>query len=553
MKTLRVTMLIITVGYAAIAAGQTEVPNTFQAGEPARASEVNANFSSLAAAIDQNTEDVQSLQVATNLAWSGSYVGSVEYSLDSLVEYEGSVYIAIQDTPVNESPENAEFWMLFASRGSDGSDGAPGPLGPQGPQGPQGPVGPPGAQGPIGPMGPPGPQGEIGPLGPQGEIGPVGPQGPIGPKGEDGANAADLSALYAKVAELEERLEIMEENTVLGLDGYVQLDRSVPGRPTAMFAGLNVQIVNGRGQTESINGLGNLIVGYDEPRVGGVLMCSDGRYSTQSSCVGNGEVWSTIHKSGSHNVVVGKENNYSRYGGIVTGLANSITARFATVTGGLKNIARGLHSSVSGGTDNVVTGDRASVNGGLRNTAAGLYSNVTGGSDNTAAGERSSVTGGLYNKAEGIFASVTGGRNNLAGGDSASVTGGFENEALGFASTVTGGGGENFENPGKPQGNKAIGDFSTVTGGTDNWANGQSSFVAGGAENRANGPFSAISGGDQNTATGYQSVVSGGIDNVASGIDSTVSGGNGNTAAGRRSTVSGGYKVVEDNENGHSP
>lgn len=526
MKTQRAMIILVTVGYAAVAIGQTEVPNTFQAGQPARASEVNANFSSLVSAIDQNADEIQSLQAATQLTWFGRYAGGTAYPADALVEYEGTVYIAIQETSGNENPDNSEFWMLFASSGSDGSDGAPGPQGPQGP---------------------------AGPAGPPGETGPIGPQGPIGPKGEDGANAADLSILQARLAELEERLAVMEENTVLALDGYVQLDNSMSGRPTALFAGVNVQIVNGRGQTETINGLGNLIVGYDEPRVGGVLMCSDGRYSTRSTCVGNGQTWSTIHKSGSHNIVVGKENNYSKYGGIVTGLANSITARFATVTGGLKNIARGLHSSVSGGTDNVVTGDRASVNGGLRNVAAGLYSNVTGGSDNTASGERSSVSGGLYNTAEGIFASVSGGRDNLAGGESASVTGGAENEALGIASTVTGGGGDNFENVGKPRGNKALGNYSAVAGGTDNWAAGQSSFVAGGAENRANGPFSAISGGDHNTAEGYQSTVSGGIDNVASGIDSTVSGGNGNTSAAPRSTVSGGYQVVEYNENGHSP
>ena len=362
-----------------------------------------------------------------------------------------------------------------------------------------------------------------------------------------------IEALEGQVVLLESRLSELDDNTVLDLDGRLELNTDDPERPTVMFAGVNVQVVNGMGRTDRINGLGNVIVGYDEKRVGGVLLCSDGQYDNQAECVNNDETWSTIHKSGSHNIVVGMENNYSRYGGLVTGLANSITAHFATVTGGLKNISSGPHSSVSGGTDNVVKGPRASVSGGLRNVAVGIYSNISGGGDNTALGDRSSVSGGLRNRAEGFFASVSGGRDNLASGNSASVTGGAENKALGSASSVTGGGGDNFENPGKPRGNIAVGDFSTVTGGTDNWASGQSSSVSGGAENRANGPFSAISGGDTNIAEGYQATVSGGLWNTASGIDSTVSGGNANIAAGRRSTVSGGYQVVTSGENDHVP
>ena len=403
-------------------------------------------------------------------------------------------------------------------------------------------------------------------------------------------NAVDIAALIARIDSLEGQVTLLEarlaeldDNTVLDLNGRLELNTDDPERPTAIFAGVNVQVINGTGRTDSVNGLGNIVVGYDEERVGGVFLCSDGRYDNQPECLNNEETWSTIHKSGSHNIVVGKENNYSQYGGLVTGLANSINGGFSTVTGGLKNVASGRHSSVSGGTDNVVRGDRASVSGGLRNIAVGIYSSVSGGSDNNALGERSSVSGGLRNSADGIFASVsggsdssalaerssvsgglrnvangiyasvTGGRDNLASGDSASITGGAENKAIGFAASVTGGGGDNFENPGKPRGNNAVGDYATVTGGTDNWAFGQSSAVVGGAENRANGPFSAISGGDSNIAEGYQATVSGGLFNTASGIDSTVSGGNANIAAGRRSTVSGGYQVVTGGENDHVP
>jgi hypothetical protein len=38
--------------------GQTQVPNTFQSGQPARAAEVNANFSELENAVNQNASDI---------------------------------------------------------------------------------------------------------------------------------------------------------------------------------------------------------------------------------------------------------------------------------------------------------------------------------------------------------------------------------------------------------------------------------------------------------------------------------------------------------------
>ena len=38
------------------------------------------------------------------------------------------------------------------------------------------------------------------------------------------------------------------------------------GRPTVRFNGVNVQVVNGTGNTETSNGTGNLIVGYDRVR-----------------------------------------------------------------------------------------------------------------------------------------------------------------------------------------------------------------------------------------------------------------------------------------------
>ena len=61
--------------------------------------------------------------------------------------------------------------------------------------------------------------------------------------------------------ELEETHNEMDSNTVLDLDGYLALDTTDATKPTARFAGVNVQVVNGIGSMEdNPNGLGNLIV-----------------------------------------------------------------------------------------------------------------------------------------------------------------------------------------------------------------------------------------------------------------------------------------------------
>ena len=74
-----------------------------------------------------------------------------------------------------------------------------------------------------------------------------------------------------------------------------------------------------------VNGLGNLIVGYDEPRLSG----SD--------------------KTGSHNIVVGFRHNYSSYGGLVVGEYNEIAGGYATVSGGYNYTTNSNYTSVSGG------------------------------------------------------------------------------------------------------------------------------------------------------------------------------------------------------------
>ena len=142
---------------------------------------------------------------------------------------------------------------------------------------------------------------------------------------------------------------------------------------TIRFSGVNVQVVNGAGRTEELNSLGNLVVGYQELRMLGPGDEEVGRDVTND-------------RSGSHNIVVGRGNNYSIFAGQVVGERNTISGFYSTVSGGRNNTASGGASAVSGGQENTAEESGSTVSGGLNNTASGPDSTVSGGNHHTATG-----------------------------------------------------------------------------------------------------------------------------------------------------------------------
>ena len=147
------------------------------------------------------------------------------------------------------------------------------------------------------------------------------------------------------------------------------------------ITGANLHVRSGSGATDGlINGLGNIIIGYNELRL--------------PSAVND--------RTGSHNLIVGKRHNFSSFGGMVVGFFNTISGQYASVSGGASNTASGTNSSVSGGTANTANGDGSSVSGGSTNTASGFASSVSGGSSNVANGTASSVSGGSLRSVTGI-------------------------------------------------------------------------------------------------------------------------------------------------------
>lgn len=221
----------------------------------------------------------------------------------------------------------------------------------------------------------------------------------------------ECSAIEPRVSELETELEstqatlaAVEETLATATAALAGMEAILAGvtrsQNTIVMSGVNLQVVDGTGATAGpTNGLGNVIVGYNE------------RDASQA-------------RTGSHNLVVGEQHAYSSFGGIVAGERNTISARAACVVGGQQNVASGIYSSVSGGSESVAGGPYSSVGAGYRNAASGTNSSVSGGCENTASN---------------TFAAVSGGRLALASGEWASVTGGFTNKATATYSAVSGG------------------------------------------------------------------------------------------------------------------
>jgi hypothetical protein len=156
------------------------------------------------------------------------------------------------------------------------------------------------------------------------------------------------------------------------------------GLPEVVITGANLRLVNGLRATATTNGLGNLLVGYNEPREG-----------------------ENVH-TGSHNVVVGQGHNFSSFGGLVVGRQNEISGAFAEVSGGFDHTASANATSVCGGRGNTARGESATVSGGQGNTASGHTAAISGGEANTASGLTSAVSGGRNRTARGDFDWVAG-------------------------------------------------------------------------------------------------------------------------------------------------
>ena len=190
------------------------------------------------------------------------------------------------------------------------------------------------------------------------------------------ANASSIGSLQTDVSDLDADLE-----DVLELFDYVTVDTS---SDAIYFDAVNVYITSGGGNTNgSVNGLGNLIIGY-------------------------GEWDSTTDVSGSHNLVMGVDNGFSGYSGLVNGYENDISGDYATVLSGSGNEATGQYAVVVTGRNNAADGSYGGILTGQFGDASGAYAAVVSGYAGTSSATYATVITGSSNTADDTGAAATG-------------------------------------------------------------------------------------------------------------------------------------------------
>ena len=180
-----------------------------------------------------------------------------------------------------------------------------------------------------------------------------------------------VAILEARIAQLEAQVADLQNL----LNGVSRGTDPISLQDTLQFSGMDVQIVNGLDDTQTSNGTGNLIIGYNETR------------DVFGSCGTPGPFFNLCDRRyGSHNLVIGSRNNYYEHGGIVVGDLQTTV---------------GVFSSVVGGSGNSTLGDFSTVIGGLANATIGTYSSIIGGEFNRTeeTGVGATITGGVSKSA----------------------------------------------------------------------------------------------------------------------------------------------------------
>jgi hypothetical protein len=209
------------------------------------------------------------------------------------------------------------------------------------------------------------------------------------------ATESEVSTLQGQVATLQGQVsDLQNANTTLSnqvsalqntLSKVSYNPQGLNGEPTLTISGANLQLINGTGYTYQANGLGNLILGYDP---------------------------STHPQTGSHNLVLGHNQEFTASGGIIGGWSNTLSGDNGVVFG-VGNVAGDSAATVTGGFGNTAGGFAGSISGGRGNLTSGVgEASISGGGNNNASGEGASVTGGEDNTASGNFAAILGGNGN---------------------------------------------------------------------------------------------------------------------------------------------
>jgi len=182
-----------------------------------------------------------------------------------------------------------------------------------------------------------------------------------------------------------------------------------------IFEGCNVHILNGAGMTNSVNSLGNLVIGYNANQVS--------------------------RRTGSHNIIVGDLHEYTSYGGVVTGTENTLGAPNSTIMSSGGSSTAGVPGSAIIGADRGVADGNAVLLGGSQNYASANahFAVAIGGDQNQVLGTEAVVMAGELNVAGGSNSIACAGSENTTSGNGAVACGGTGNKGVGHAAVALGG------------------------------------------------------------------------------------------------------------------
>lgn len=193
-----------------------------------------------------------------------------------------------------------------------------------------------------------------------------------------------LAALTDRVDQLEQDLQAVELADP-SFGGAVRREGD-----DIIFEGVNVAIRNGMGTTDTVNGTGNLIVGYN--------LLQEGTEPPR-------------FRTGSHNVVIGDLHSYRKYGALAVGRDNAINERYSFATG-TGHVAYGISSVALGGSGNLADNHNSIVIGGSGNSSWQSGDMIVGGTANSADGGNSLIVGGHRNSTRAEAALIVGGERN---------------------------------------------------------------------------------------------------------------------------------------------
>lgn len=209
-------------------------------------------------------------------------------------------------------------------------------------------------------------------------------------------NQALIEGNDAYLATLGTRVSSLESDVPENLADYLFVSPNPAGSgiPQVEFRGVNVLVTNGSSVNHELNGTGNLIIGYNNQAGLAPEICSSVEWNNPSDCESAGYVWSNDHRTGSHNLIMGRSMSYASFGNILQGDSHASNSPRSAALAGYQAKLMGARSAIVAGYSNKTSEEYAVVVGGSEAVSSGQASVVVGGDSGQASGLRAVVIGG---------------------------------------------------------------------------------------------------------------------------------------------------------------